>query len=82
MGMGMTSDEHRDGLMRQIQRDGMPSLLDGASLDAFGALELAQALEHEVNRGGSPMQKIRVDLDYASAAKLAAYLRRAVGAGV
>jgi hypothetical protein len=79
MGVGMTD---RDGLISHIQRNGIPPLLDGASLESFGALELAQALEHEVNRGTSPVAKVRIDLDYQSAMRLASYLRRAVSAGV
>lgn len=73
----------KEDLYRHLSNGGTIPLLDGPSMDAFSALELAQALEHEVNRsGGAAMRKIQISLDYESASKLAAYLRRAARSGV
>lgn len=76
--------EHKRRLEAQLQRSGgvLPPIPDGPRLDAFSALEMAQALEHEAARSaGMMLTKIRIDLDHADAARLAAFLRRAVAAG-
>lgn len=72
----------RSDFQRHIAGGGGIPLLDGPAMEAFSALELAQAIEHEINRsGGAPMRKIQLSMDYENAAKLAAYLRRAVERG-
>ena len=61
---------------------GLSSVPDGPMLEAFSALEMAQALESEVNRAqavGHTM--IRVSLTFDDASRLAAFMRRAVVAG-
>lgn len=85
MGVGMTQEMHKKALQDQLRRDGgkLPEVPDGPRLDYFSALELAQAIEHEVHRiGDAPLRKIRLDMDAENALKLASYLRRAVVAGV
>lgn len=56
---------------------------DGPTMDAFNALEMAQAIESEVNRApvlGFDHVSVKMTLDDAS--RLAAFMRRAVVAGV
>lgn len=81
----MTPEQNKAALQAQLRRDGgvLPSIPDGPKMDYFSALELAQAIEYEVNRmGGADGKKIRLDMDADNAMKLASYLRRAVLAGV
>lgn len=61
---------------------GLVPVPDGPRLDAFSALELAQAIESEVNRAqGAGHTKIKIDMTFDDASRLAAFLRRAVVAG-
>lgn len=56
----------------------LPPAPDGPVVEAFSALHLADALEHEVRRAkDNGMDKIRIDGSIEDAAKLAAFLRRA-----
>lgn len=76
---------HRTRLAQQLRASNgaLPMLPDGPLLESFSALELAQAIEWETNRAASQrLMKIRLDMDLENALRLAAYLRRAVGAGV
>jgi hypothetical protein len=86
MDVGMTSQlDHKAGLERQLARTGgqVPPMPDGAKLDYFAALELAQAMESEINRAmAGGLSKLRLDMDFGDAQKLASYLRRAVLMGV
>lgn len=86
--MGVALD-HKAQLEAQLRRGcgqpdhGLPDLPDGPRLEYFSALELAQAIEAEVNRAAAQgLPKLRLDMDHADALKLASYLRRAVLRGV
>lgn len=67
-------------LERHIAREGVPGPMpDGPALAHFSALELAQAIESEVNRAqGVGHTKLRLDFTFDDAIALAAFLRRAV----
>ena len=61
----------------------LPMAPDGPTLEAFNAFELAAALEHELRRAGERGNtKISTHMNLIDAAALAAFLRRAVAAGV
>lgn len=71
--------ELKEQLRRQLKRGGgaLPDYPDGARLEHFNTLDLAQALESEVARAGIVGHtKISLHLDVADAAKLAQALRR------
>lgn len=74
----MLTDKER--LQAQLRRNPvLPEYPDGPRLDHFSALELAQAIESEVNRaGGAGGTKIRLDMNFEDAMRLASYLRRAI----
>lgn len=76
---------HKAALQAKLARgEKLGPFPDGPCLDYFNALELAQAIESEVNQpaGGMPHTKITLHMDIENAMKLASYLRRAVLAGV
>lgn len=55
---------------------------DGPLLDTFSALELAQAIEQEVNRAAmTGLPKLSLKMDLQDAMAMAAFLRRAVNKG-
>jgi hypothetical protein len=74
----------RQLLQNQIARgQGLAPMPDGPALDRYCPLELAQALEHEVNRAHAQGHtKIRIDLSFEDCLQLARTLRRAVLLGV
>lgn len=81
MGVELTDLTDRERLQAQLRRDGgrLDPVPDGPKLECFSALELAQALESELNRAASVGHtKIRLDMTFDDAAKLASFLRRAV----
>lgn len=81
----MNNHDHRQAAQNQImQASGyIPNAPDGPLLDSFKALDLAQAIESEVNRAKeNGLRKIRVDMDHFNAIAMASYLRRAVARGV
>lgn len=52
-------------------------LWDAAKVERFSALELAQAIEQQVNRAAaSGLARIRIDMTHDDALALASYLRR------
>jgi hypothetical protein len=56
---------------------------DGPLLDHFSAFEMAQAIESEVRRApGLGWDHVSMKMTLEDASRLAAYLRRAVAAGV
>ncbi len=71
--------EMKEKLEQHIASGGkLAPMPDGPLLEHIDLLELAQALESEVNRAGEHGHtKIRIDMDLADAAKLASLLRRA-----
>jgi hypothetical protein len=76
--------ELKDKLQERLST-GVPlgSLPDGPTLDHFDALELAQAIESEVNRAHSMGHtKIRIDMTFEDSIAFAAYLRRASDKGI
>lgn len=87
-GVGVDVNERRkadfEGYCRAIGgAHRLPAAPDGPRLEAFSAFELAGALECELRRAGERGHaKISVHLDLIDAAALAAFLRRAVAAGV
>lgn len=81
----MTQELHREALARQMAGNAgqLPTAPTGPLLDCFKALELAQAIESEVNRAQDrSMTKIVLHITFADALDMAAYLRRAVHMGV
>lgn len=79
--MGVELMSVKELLQAQLRRNGgaLPPAPDGPYLEAFNAFDLAQAIEHEINRAQSQgNQKIRIDLTFDDAQKLASTLRRAV----
>lgn len=71
---------HRQRLIEQLRRNPtLPPMPDGPVLECFKALDLAQALESEVNRAnGAGHTKIQINMRFEDAIALASYLRRAV----
>lgn len=61
----------------------IPAAPDGPLLPCFSALELAQAIEAELQRGaGCGQTKIQLNMNFKDAADMASYLRRAALSGV
>lgn len=80
----MTPEGHRERFEQQLRRNSglIPEAPTGPLLDTFNALELAQAIESEINRApGSDYRKIRLDMHFTDAQALASFLRRAVNKG-
>lgn len=80
----MQAHDHKAALQRQLVRDGgyLPPAPDGPVLPCFNALELAQALEWEIQRAqGQGLRKIRLDMTLQDAADMAAFMRRAAFTG-
>jgi hypothetical protein len=84
MGMELTQGVQQALLERQIAaKIPLQDFPDGPVVDRFSALDLAQAIEFEVNRAAIVgFQKIRLDCSRDDAMRLATFLRRAVSAGV
>lgn len=85
MGMELNQDAQRRLLAAYLAETGgrLQDAPDGPRLDEFRALELAQAVEAEINRAAvSGFTKIRLDFHLNDAATFAAFLRRASSAGV
>jgi hypothetical protein len=71
-------------LEQQLLRNGgiILPLPDGPYIEAFNALELAQAIEHEINRCHlAALSKIRIEMKLEDAHELANCLRRAAATG-
>lgn len=80
----MTPHDHKAALQRQLVRDGgyLPPAPDGPVLACFSALELAQAMECEIQRAqGQGLRKIQLNMSLQDAADMAAFLRRAAFTG-
>lgn len=71
-------------LEQQLIRSGgiILPMPDGAYVAEFNALELAQAIEHEINRCRlAALSKIRIEMKLEDAHELASCLRRAASTG-
>lgn len=81
--VGEPVSEMRDAYEAHVARGGtLAPVPDGPRLECFAALDMAQAIESEVNRAQSVGHtKIRIDLTFDDASRLAAFMRRAVVAG-
>lgn len=79
-----TRELHRAALTARLATGGpLPPAPDGPVVAYFHAQELASALEHCANQSSvAGLTKIRIDMTIPNALDLAAYLRRAVLAGV
>ena len=78
--MGVELINQKAALAAQLRRTGgqLPTVPDGPLLPCFHALEMARALEHELERAaGRAQTKIRIDMNFNDAQELASYLRRA-----
>lgn len=72
--------EHQRRLSALLQSPGyeLPPAPDGPVVERFDALELAQALEHELQRAaGRGLTKIQINMNFVDAQALANCLRRA-----
>lgn len=79
----MTQEQERAGLEAHLAAGGkLLPLPDGPIMAQFDALELAQAIEFELDRMIQVGHvKMRFDLSFVDAAAMAAFLRRAVSKG-
>lgn len=79
----MTQEQEREGLEKFLVAGGkLLPLPDGPVMAQFNALELAQAIEFELDRMiQAGHVKMRFDLSFVDAAAMASFLRRAVDKG-
>lgn len=81
--MGMTPEANKAGLEKYLAAGGkLLPVPDGPILAQFDPLELAQAIEFELDRMiMAGHTKLRFDLAFVDAAAMASFLRRAVEKG-